>query len=125
MSVTPKRKILIVEDEPIMRLALVEVLSILEGFELLEAANGYEALEMIQQHNPELLILDLLMPKMDGFDVLRALHGREEPLSPKPRIVVMSALNEPLLVEGLRKLGADRVLVKPLHIDEIIDLVES
>ena len=125
MSVTPKRKILIVEDEPIMRLALVEVLSILEGIELLEAANGYEALEMIQQHNPELLILDLLMPKMDGFDVLRALDGREEPLSPKPRIVVMSALNEPLLVEGLRKLGADRVLVKPLHIDEIIDLVES
>jgi len=68
-----KRQILVAEDEPAMRLALKEVLSVLDEFEILEAADGEQALALIREHQPELVLLDLLMPKLDGFVVLEAL----------------------------------------------------
>jgi CheY-like chemotaxis protein len=114
--ITSKQSILIAEDEPVMRMALVE------------ASDGCEAIETIEQELPELVILDLLMPKMDGFDVLKAIQRRRESGlagPPDPKVVVLSALNELHLVETLRQLGAHQVLMKPLHIDEIIDLVRD
>ena len=122
---TSEHKILIAEDEPTMRLAMKEVLSVLDGCELLEAGDGCQALEIIGKESPDLVILDLLMPKSDGFDVLEALRSREKSGLQGPKVVVLSALNEPNLVETLLRLGAERVLTKPLHIDEIVDLVED
>jgi DNA-binding response OmpR family regulator len=118
-----KRQILVAEDEPAMRLALKEVLSILDEFEILEAADGEQALALIRAHQPELVLLDLLMPKLDGFDVLEALLAESEPV--KSKIVVLSALTEPHLVEELAKLGAHRTMTKPLHISELLALVEE
>ena len=120
-----KRQILIAEDEPSMRLALKEVLLILEDFEILEAADGAQALEMIREYQPELVILDLLMPGMDGFDVLMALRDSGESETLRSKIVAVSALAEPRLVEELARLGVHRTLMKPLHISEVIDLVEE
>ena len=100
-----QRQILVAEDEPAMRLALTEVLSILDEFEILEAADGEQALAMIREHQPELILLDLLMPKLDGFDVLMALQVSGEAV--RSKIVVLSALTEPHLVEELAKLGAE------------------
>ncbi len=120
-----KRKILVAEDEPAMRLALTEVLSILDEFEILEAADGEQALALIREHQPELVLLDLLMPKMDGFDVLDALQASGESKTLRSKIVVLSALTEPHLVEELAKLGAHLTMTKPLHISELMDLVEE
>jgi CheY-like chemotaxis protein len=120
-----KRQILIAEDEPAMRLALTEVLSILDEFEILEAADGEQALALIREHQPELVLLDLLMPKMDGFDVLDALQASGESKTLRSKIVVLSALTEPHLVEELAKLGAHLTMTKPLHISELMDLVEE
>ncbi len=120
-----RRQILIAEDEPTMRLALREVLSILEEFEILEAADGVQALELIREHEPELVILDLLMPRLDGFDVLMTLRDSGESETLRSKIVAVSALTEPHLVEELARLGAHRMLTKPLHISELMDLVEE
>ena len=120
-----KRQILVAEDEPAMRLALTEVLSILDEFEILEAADGEQALALIRQHQPELVLLDLLMPKMDGFDVLSALKASGESETLRSKIVVLSALTEPHLVEELVKLGAHLTMTKPLHISELMALVEE
>ena len=120
-----KRQILVAEDEPAMRLALIEVLSILDEFEILEAADGAQALALIREHQPELVLLDLLMPKMDGFDVLEALQVSGEFKTLRSKIVVLSALTEPHLVEELAKLGAHLTMTKPLHISELLALVEE
>jgi len=58
------------EDESAMRLALKEVLSVLVEFEILESSDGEQALALIREHQPELVLLYLLMPKLDGFDVI-------------------------------------------------------
>lgn len=120
-----KRQILVAEDEPAMRLALTEVLSILDEFEILEAADGEQALALIREHQPELVLLDLLMPKIDGFDVLSALQASGESETLRSKIVVLSALTEPHLVEELAKLGAHLTMTKPLHISELLALVEE
>ena len=116
-----QRQILVAEDEPAMRLAITEVLSILDEFEILEAADGEQALAMIREHQPELILLDLLMPKLDGFDVLMALQASGEAV--RSKIVVLSALTEPHLVEELAKLGAHQTMTKPLHISDLMALV--
>ena len=123
-SVGSKRLLLIVEDEPVMRMAIRASLEDLEQFELIEATDGLEALEMIDEQNPDTMVLDILLPRMDGIEVLRTLQGREEGNSPRV-IVVLSALVEPNLVESLQQLGADRVMTKPFHVQEFLGVLEE
>ena len=74
-----KKPLLIAEDEPVMRRCIKEVLSVLDGYDLYEAADGVEALEQIERLSPDLVVLDLLMPRMDGFEVLTELKKRRNP----------------------------------------------
>ena len=119
-----KRPLLIAEDEPIMRGCIREVLSVLNGYDLYEAADGVEALEQIERLTPDLVVLDLLMPRMDGFGVLNELN---QPQSPErtPKIVVLTALVEPCLVEQLQRLGAERVLMKPFRVEELLATINE
>ena len=119
-----KRTLLIAEDEPVIRMAIRDALEPLENFDLVEAVDGYEALKIIEDRKPALVILDLLMPRMGGFDVLETLQGQGGAERPG-KIVVLSALVEPYLVERLQELGAYRVLTKPFHIEELLRMVEE
>lgn len=119
-----KRTLLIAEDEPVMRMAIQDALEPLENFDVIEAVDGCEALQLIDDCKPDLVILDLLMPKMGGIDVLETLQGRGE-AEPTYKIVVLSALVEPCLVERLHALGAYRVMTKPFHVDELLRMVEE
>lgn len=119
-----ERKMLIAEDEPAMRMAIKSALSALEGYTIFEAADGVEALRIIDEVNPDLIVLDLLMPKMGGIDVLIALQERGEP-RPDGKIVVLSAVVAPQMVEHLQRLGAHRVVSKPFHISELLNTVEE
>ncbi len=117
-----KRKLMIAEDEPLMRLAIKEALAGLEGYEVIEAIDGLDALQVIEKEHPSVVILDLLMPKMDGFELLEALRDRPEPQR-LPKVIVLSALVKPNLVEQLHKLGVQRVISKPFHINDLVNTV--
>ena len=119
-----QKMLLIAEDEPAMRLAIKESLSGLEGYTVVEASDGVEALRIIDESNPELIVLDLLMPKMSGIDVLLSLQDRPGP-RPEGKIIVLSALVTPHMVEHLQQLGAQRVVTKPFHIDELLKTVKE
>jgi CheY-like chemotaxis protein len=100
----PKNKtILVVEDEPILLRALnIELLN--AGFEVLVASDGEAGLKMIKANKPDLVLLDLLMPKMDGYAVLEAV--KKDPKTKKIPIVVLSNFGEAENIQRAKKLGA-------------------
>ena len=110
--------VLIVDDDPAIRKMLVEVLS-LEGYPTETAENGRVALELLAHSGPRVVLLDLLMPEVDGWGVMRALE--ENPAErAKHRVILVSALNT---LETAHDLRADGKLVKPFTVNELLSLV--
>ena len=106
-----RARILIADDEPRIRLALRSCLEA-EGYEVQEAQDGLEALDAIVRFSPDLMILDLAMPNLDGMRTLSQLEGLHGQL--KPRVIVLTAWgSEPAMLKVIG-LGADLYLEKPL-----------
>jgi DNA-binding response OmpR family regulator len=114
------RRILIVEDEASIRRGVAAALRS-EGYDVLEAPDGLTGLGMGLREDPDLVILDLMMPGMDGFEVLR--RWRDDGLD-TPVIVLTARGLEEDRVRGLR-LGADDYVVKPFGLEELLARVES
>ena len=109
-------RILVVDDEPAIRQLIVFTLDDL-GHTVLEAANGEEAIAAVNEHHPDLLLLDVMMPKVDGWAVLREL--RRTGLKRNTRVVLLTAKSgENDFVNGW-KLGVDEYLTKPFDPDEL------
>jgi DNA-binding response OmpR family regulator len=115
-----ERTILIVEDEESIRRGLRDTFRS-EGYHVLEAADGLTALALGLREDPELVILDVMLPGMNGFEVLR--RWRADGLD-TPVILLTARGLEQDRVEGLR-LGADDYVVKPCGIDELLARVET
>lgn len=114
-----ERKILVVDDEK----PIVDILKFnleKEGFEVLTADNGMSALEIALSQNPDLILLDIMLPKMDGFDVCRKVR---EKLS-VPIIMITARDEEVDKVLGL-ELGADDYITKPFSVRELIARVKA
>lgn len=110
-----KLRVLVIEDEDPLRLALVDALSA-EGFEVLEAEDGESGLALALRDGPDLVLLDLMLPKRDGFSVLRAL--REDRL--QAAVIILSARGEEWdRVHGF-EYGADDYVVKPFSTRELL-----
>ncbi|MBL8862177.1 MAG: response regulator transcription factor [Planctomycetes bacterium] len=110
-----KTRVLVVEDEEPLRLALCDALRA-EGFEVLEAADGEAGLALALSHGPEIVLLDLMLPKRDGFSVLRAI--REDRLA--SAVLILSARGEEWdRVQGF-EYGADDYVVKPFSTRELL-----
>ncbi len=107
------KKILVVDDKPELRTLLNSYLT-QEGFEVLAAANGQEALFVARREKPDLIILDLMMPEMGGYDFMRA-YSRE---ADTPVIILTAKLDENDKVLGL-ELGADDYVTKPFSPREL------
>lgn len=113
-------RILVAEDDPDLALGLANNLEI-EGYEVRVARDGDEALASALQWRPDLLILDLVMPKLDGMRVLRSLRERDTRIA----VLVLTARGEEAdKVRGL-KLGADDYVTKPFGLLELLARVES
>jgi len=118
-----KCKILVVDDNAQMRALLRECLGSEEGNEVVGmAANGTEALRLLTQLQPDLVILDLIMPDLDGMGVLeriQALKGR------RPRVMVLSAMGHEAIVQDAIARGAEYFMVKPFSVDELCKRVRE
>jgi two-component system alkaline phosphatase synthesis response regulator PhoP len=114
------KKILIVDDEPHIRLLLEQTLEDLEeeGVELLIADNGEEALNTIKTEKPDLVFLDVMMPKMNGFDVCNAVKNE---LSIKGvYIIMLTAKGQEFDKHKGKEVGADLYMTKPFDPDEVV-----
>jgi DNA-binding response OmpR family regulator len=115
----PKRTILLCEDDQNLRQLLRVVLG--GGYRFLEATNGDEAIKLALEERPDLVILDLMLPKLSGLDVLARL--RTEPAAGRPRVIVMSAWAD--AEDAALAAGADRFIAKPFELDDLSDIVRE
>lgn len=119
MSNEVNRRVLVVDDEPMVREVVTAYLQ-RDGFAVSEAADGQEALDALRRSTPELVVLDVMLPKVDGFSVLN--HLRK--LSDVPVILLTARAEESDRILGL-ELGADDYVVKPFSPRELTARVRS
>jgi DNA-binding response OmpR family regulator len=106
--------VLIVDDEPDI-LVMVRTSLEADGFRTALAGDGETALARVREHGPDVVVLDLMMPMLDGWAVIEALS--EQPR--RPALVVVSAKSRPTDVARAYRLGADAYLTKPFDFDEL------
>lgn len=116
-------KILCVEDEELIRKLVVDELTD-EGHETIEASNGEEGLAAIMKYKPDLVLCDVNMPGMDGYQLLTTLRENHPELADMP-FIYLSALADRKDVIGGRKLGADDYLTKPIDFEMLLNSVET
>lgn len=112
-----KKKILVVDDEPsVVKLIQYQLKS--EGYQIFTAQDGLEALETVAEHKPDLMVLDIMMPKVDGWVVCHSVKGN---LATKDiRIIILSAKTQFMAkVKGLYILQADLYMTKPFELEDL------
>jgi CheY-like chemotaxis protein len=113
VATVEKRIIMVVEDDHLIRQVVAEALEE-EGFEVVEAANGKEALDALKQVRPSLILLDLMMPVMNGWEFRRA--QLTDPVVSDIPVIVLSALKD-------HTVEAERSFTKPFDLEDLLDTV--
>ncbi len=110
-------KILIADDSQFMRGILKDIVSSL-GHEFIEAENGKIALEKYDKEKPDLTLLDIIMPEVDGMEVL-------EKIGRKAKVIVISAVGQEEMIENAKKLGALDYIVKPFDDKKVREVINK
>jgi len=120
-----KQSVLVVDDEPQAR-SMLRLILVRAGFDVLEAKDGYEALDEVARQIPDLMILDIMMPGIDGFYVCEQLRANSRTASLP--IIVLSAKTDADSIKRGQEVGATKYLTKPVspddltrHVKEVID----
>ncbi|KKP69312.1 two-component system response regulator [candidate division CPR3 bacterium GWF2_35_18] len=112
-------KILIADDSAFMRTVLKNIL-MKAGFNtILEAKDGLEAVEKYESENPDILLLDIIMPNLDGLGVLQKLRFK------KANVIVVSAVGQEKMVNEAKSLGAIDFIIKPFDADNVVQAVKK
>ncbi len=119
------KRILLIEDEKIMTDLLTKKLE-KENYEVIVARNGKEGLELVRKEKPDLVLLDVIMPEMGGFEVMEEMNKDPELNLKKVPIIIISNSGQPVEIERALKLGVRDYLVKT-HFDpqEVIDKIKK
>lgn len=117
----PHKKILIVDDEPNIVISL-EFLMEQSGYEVAIARNGEEALEKITSFEPDLVLLDIMLPLLNGFEVCQRI--RENPQWNRTKVIMLSAKGREIDVSKGIALGADAYVTKPFSTKDLIAQVQ-
>ncbi|KXZ20683.1 two-component system response regulator [Bacillus nakamurai] len=113
-------KILIVDDQYGIRILLNEVFN-KEGYQTFQAANGIQALDIVVKERPDLVLLDMKIPGMDGIEILRRMKMIDDSI----RVIIMTAYGELDMIQESKELGALTHFAKPFDIDEIREAVKK
>jgi len=112
-------KVLIVDDAQFMRLRCSRLLTE-NGYETVEAQNGVQAVDMYQKEQPDVVLMDITMPEMDGLTALRKIKE----LDPNARIAMLTALGQQGIVLEAIKAGARDFVVKPFEAERVLSAVQ-
>ena len=116
-------KIVMVDDDRVT-LALLEKALRRDDIQVFTALDGLLGLTLVNQERPDLVIIDLLLPQIDGFDLCRRI--KENPLLPETKVIVMSAVYKGLYFkQDINQSGADAFVAKPINIQELKAKVEG
>src|SRR4051812_20067182 len=121
-SFLPQSTVLIVDDNP-QNVELLQAFLEALPVKLVTAGDGVEALEKVQQHNPALILLDIMMPRMSGFQVCRKV--KSDPATKDIQILMVTALNELGDIEQASECGTDDFVSKPVNKLELLTRVKS
>ena len=116
------KKIVIIDDEIKLREAIVELFSFI-GYQIIEAHDGLDGFDQVQLHRPDLIICDVMMPKLDGFGVLNIL-GKRPDTSGIPFVFLTAKAEIADFRRGMN-LGADDYVTKPFYKDELLSVIET
>ncbi|HEX6288458.1 MAG TPA: response regulator [Herpetosiphonaceae bacterium] len=114
-------KILVADDEPDVLFMTAFTLRQLGGFDVIEARNGQEALELSEQHQPDLLVLDVQMPRMTGYEVCR--HVRRHARLATTPVILLSAKGQQYEVQEGHDAGANLYILKPYAPQHLVEEV--
>lgn len=117
-----KPTILVIEDDP-MTSRLVELMLVQEGYQVTIASNGLQGLEMAQALSPDLVLLDLMLPGPDGFDVLNQLQAKHQ--TAKIPVIVVSSKSQHADKQTAANIGANAYLTKPYKRAELLETIRS
>lgn len=122
------KSILVVDDEPMTR-TLLRMMLAPANFQVFEAEDGADAIEKVREHMPDIIIMDVMMPNMNGLDACQVIRS-DETISHIP-ILILSAKTHPKAVEEGLEAGATRYLTKPVsrvvllqHVQEVLSTLE-
>lgn len=115
-------KILVVDDDPNLRVLLRQML-VLRGFEVVDAEDGEDALNVVKEAKPDAVVLDVMMPIMDGITVCKRLRSQPE-TAQLPIIMLSGKASQEAVEEGLQA-GANKYLCKPISMAELIEHVRE
>lgn len=113
-EILAKKKLLIVDDQVGIRVLLLEVFAT-EGYETFQAANGRAALDIARTHSPDLVLLDMKIPGMDGLEILKQIKEIDRSI----KVIMMTAYGELDMIKEATDLGALMHFTKPFDIDEM------
>src|SRR3954464_15394724 len=113
-------RVLVVDDDDVIR-QLITVNLELEGFEVIAAVDGQDALDKVKDARPDVVTLDVMMPRVDGWEAAARL--REDPETAHVKVVLLSARAQEADIQRGERIGVDAYLTKPFDPDELIDTV--
>jgi len=116
------KKLLIVDDEPNIVMSLEFVFK-KENYKVFIARDGAEAIEIIENSLPDIILLDIMMPKVDGYQVLK--HLKEVASLNKIKVIILSAKNKIADIELGLQLGADKYIPKPFSTKQLVKEVKN
>ena len=114
-----KKRILVVDDEPNIRLLLIRMLS--NDYTILEATDGQEAIDLARDLKPDLILMDLLMPRMDGYTACSVI--KTDPTTRGIPVVMLTAVGFELNKQLAERVGADGYITKPFALSDIIKTI--
>jgi len=120
--VAERKRILVVDDE-IYIVHILEFSLTMEGYDVITAADGEEALRRVEEDEPDLVVLDIMMPRMDGYEVCRRL--REDPATRNLPVILLSAKGRPMDRDLGLDAGADDYIVKPFSPRRLLEKIRE
>lgn len=114
-------RVLVCDDSAFMRMMLKKIL-VENGYEVVaEAGDGKQAVQLFRQHKPDIITMDITMPKMDGIEAVKIIH-EENPLT---RVIMVTAIGQRAVIMDALKAGASDFIVKPFDPDKVLATIKK